>query len=300
MSQARAQRRRVDGVLLLDKPTGITSNTALQVAKRLYRAEKAGHTGTLDPLASGLLPLCFGEATKFAQALLDARKEYVASVRFGVATSTGDAEGTVVQESAASFSRGDLDSTLPRFMGAIRQLPPRYSALKHKGKSYYEYARAGIEIPRAEREVRIDAIDVVDWSPPTVILRIACSKGTYIRTLAEDIGRALGSCAHLAGLRRTAVGNLTVDQAITLAGLEAVSDPRDLDTLLLPVDTLVMALPPLDVSEDTALALVQGRPVRAGDVAPGRYRCRASGRFAGMVEVDAAGITRPLRMRRWP
>ena len=299
MAQSRVQRRRVDGVLLLDKPTGITSNTALQIAKRLYRAEKAGHTGTLDPLASGLLPLCFGEATKYAQALLDERKEYVADVRFGVATSTGDAEGTVVQESAASFSRADLETTLPRFIGAIRQLPPRYSALKHKGKSYYEYARAGIEIPRAEREVRIAAIDVVDWSPPTAVLRIACSKGTYVRTLAEDIGRALGSCAHLAGLRRTAVGDLTVDHATTVAGLEAASESRDLDALLLPVDTLVMALPPLDVSDETALALMQGRPVPAGNIAPGRYRCRASGRFAGTVEVDAAGITRPLRMRRW-
>ena len=300
MPQARAPRRRVDGVLLLDKPTGITSNTALQIAKRLYRAEKAGHTGTLDPLASGLLPLCFGEATKFAQALLDEHKGYVADVRFGVATSTGDAEGEVVEECATAFSRNDLDAALHRFLGTIRQLPPRYSALKHKGKSYYEYARAGIEIPRAEREVRIDAIDVVEWAPPTAVLRIACSKGTYIRTLAEDIGRALESCAHLAGLRRTAVGNLTVDQAITLAGLEAVSESRDLDALLLPVDTLVMALPPLDVRDDAALALMQGQPVRAGDVAPGRYRCRSSGRFSGTVEVDATGVIRPMRMLRLP
>ena len=247
-----------------------------------------------------MLPLCFGEATKFAQALLDERKEYVADVRFGVATSTGDAEGDVVQECAASFSRGDLDATLTRFTGAIRQLPPRYSALKHKGKSYYEYARAGVEIPRAEREVRIDAIDVVDWAPPTAVMHIACSKGTYIRTLAEDIGLALGSCAHLAGLRRTAVGNLTLDRAITLAGLEALSGSGDLDAVLLPMDTLVMALPPLDVSDETALALAQGRPVRAGGVAPGRYRARSSGRFTGTVDVDADGFIRPRRMRRWP
>jgi tRNA pseudouridine55 synthase len=290
----------VDGVLLLDKPTGITSNTALQIAKRLYRAEKAGHTGTLDPLASGLLPLCLGEATKFAQSLLDERKEYVADVRFGVATSTGDAEGEVVEESATVFSRTDLDSALHGFLGTTRQLPPRYSALKHKGKSYYEYARAGIEIPRAEREVRIDAIEVVDWTPPTAVLRILCSKGTYVRTLAEDIGRALGSCAHLAGLRRTAVGSLTVDHAITVAGLEAVRESGDLDALLLPVDTLVAALAALDVSDATALALMHGRQVRVGDVAPGHYRCRSSGRFAGTVEVDAAGVIRPVRMLRLP
>ena len=244
--------------------------------------------------------MCFGEATKFAQALLDERKEYVAHVRFGVATSTGDAEGEVVEESAAAFARGDLDATLLDFTGPIRQVPPRYAALKHKGKSYYEYARAGIEIPRPEREVRIDAIHLVDWAPPVAMLRIACSKGTYIRTLAEDIGHALGSCAHVAGLRRTAVGSHTVDDAITVAALEAASESRELDAMLLPVDTLVMALPPLDVSDEAALALVQGRQVSAGDVAPGRYRCRASGRFTGTVEVDEAGVTRPLRMRRWP
>ncbi len=199
LSAAAAPRRRVDGVLLLDKPTGLSSNAALQRARRLYRAEKAGHTGTLDPLASGLLPLCFGEATKFAQSLLDARKEYVATVRFGIATSTGDAEGEMIAEQPVSFTRAELEAALPRFTGRILQVPPRHAALKLGGRAYYDYARAGVEIPRVAREVDIGALELVDWSPPQATLRVECGKGTYIRVLAEDLGVALGSCAHLAG-----------------------------------------------------------------------------------------------------
>jgi len=204
-----------------------------------------------------------------------------------------------VEECAIAFARTDLDEALKGFLGTIRQLPPRYSALKHKGRNYYEYARAGIEIPRVEREVRIDAIDVVDWAPPLAVLRIGCSKGTYIRTLAEDIGRAVGSCAHIAGLRRTAVGELTLAQAITLAELEA-SEYSECDALLLSPETLVMALLPLEASVETVIALTHGRPVLAGDTAPGRYRCRSAGRFAGTVEVDCGGLIRPLRMLRPP
>src|SRR4029453_12101780 len=198
--------RGVDGVLLLDKPAGLTSNAALQCAKRLYRAEKAGHTGTLDPLASGLLPLCLGDATKFAQSLLDARKEYVATVRFGIATSTGDSEGAVIAESAAMLTPATLQSALPRFVGRIRQIPPSYAALKHEGRAYYSYARAGVEIPRAPREVDIGAIELLAFAWPTATLRVECGKGTYIRVLAEDMAAAVGSCAHLVALRRTASG----------------------------------------------------------------------------------------------
>ncbi len=291
-----APRRRVDGVLLLDKPSGISSNAALQRAKRLYRAEKAGHTGTLDPLASGLLPLCFGEATKFAQAMLDARKEYVATVRFGIATSTGDAEGETVAEKPADFTRGDLEAALPRFIGRIAQVPPRHAALKHEGRAYYAYARAGVEIPRVPREVDVGAIEIVGWAPPATTLRIECGKGTYVRTLAEDLGGALGTCAHLAALRRTAAGAFSLAEAVTLGSLETL-DEQARDALLLPVDAPLAAMPRVELSESDALALIQGRAVDAGPRSPGRYRGYAGGRFVGLVGVDETQL-RALRMAR--
>ncbi len=295
---SRPARRRVDGVLLLDKPSGLTSNAALQRAKRFYLAEKAGHTGTLDPLASGLLPLCFGDATKYAQALLDARKEYVATVRFGIATTTGDAEGETITECPVAFGRADLEAALPRFLGSIRQVPPRHAALKHRGKSYYEYARAGVDIERAPREIEIDAIEIVDWASPIATLRVACGKGTYIRVLAEDLGAALGSCAHLAGLRRTASGAFTLKGAVTLAALEAIGDPTVRDALLLPVEALVASMPRLEVDAAGARALMQGRTVAVADLGPGRYRCYVANRFLGMVDV-VGGVIRPLRMARF-
>jgi len=291
-----AARRRVDGVLLLDKPSGLSSNAALQRAKRLYRAEKAGHTGTLDPLASGLLPLCFGEATKFAQAMLDARKEYVATVRFGVATSTGDAEGETIAEKPVEFAREELEAVLPRFTGPIAQVPPRHAALKHEGRAYYEYARAGVEIPRAPREVDVGALAIVAWSPPAATLRIECGKGTYVRTLAEDIATALGTCGHLAALRRTAAGAFALADAVTLDRLEALDDDAR-DALLLPIDAPLAAMPRIELAETEALALVQGRTVPPGPRSPGRYRAYAVGRFVGLVEIDEASV-RALRMAR--
>lgn len=295
-ARAAVVRRRVDGVLLLDKPAGLSSNAALQRAKRLLSAEKAGHTGTLDPLASGLLPLCFGDATKFAQSLLDARKEYVATVRFGVATSTGDTEGEIVAERPVAFSRAELEAVLPKFHGRIRQVPPRHAALKHQGRSYYAYARAGVEIPRAAREVEIGAIEIVDWASPTATLRIECGKGTYIRVLAEDMGTALGTCAHLAALRRTGSGAFTLANAVTLEALER-SDANARDALLLPVDATLAELPRIELPDADARALVQGRPVPEVEVGPGRYRGYRAARFVGVVEVDA-GVMRPLRMAR--
>jgi tRNA pseudouridine55 synthase len=291
-----APRRRVDGVLLLDKPPVLSSNAALQRAKRLYRAEKAGHTGTLDPLASGLLPLCFGEATKFAQAMLDARKEYVATVCFGIATSTGDAEGETIAERPAEFARSELEAVLPRFTGQIAQIPPRHAALKHEGRAYYEYARAGIEIPRVAREVDVGALAIVAWSPPAATLRVECGKGTYVRTLAEDIASALGTCGHLSALRRTAVGPFALDDAVTLDRLEADDDDAR-DALLLPIDAPLAALPRIELAPAEALALLQGRGVPAGDRAAGRCRGYCDGRFAGMVEIDDA-LIRPVRMAR--
>ena len=293
----RVARRRVDGVLLLDKPTGLTSNAALQRAKRCYRAEKAGHTGTLDPLASGLLPLCFGDATKFAQSLLDARKDYVASVRFGIATSTGDAEGGTIAEQAADFSRADLDAALPRFLGRIRQVPPRHAALKHEGRAYYDYARAGVEIPRAARDVEVGAIEVLAFVLPTVTLRVECGKGTYIRVLAEDLGAALGTCAHLKALRRTASGAFRLEDAVTLAALEALA-PAARDALLLPVDTLLAGLPALAVDAPTVAALTQGRTAAAPPGAEGRCRCYGPGpRFLGIVDIVGDEM-RPVRLAR--
>jgi tRNA pseudouridine55 synthase len=292
----RVPRRRVDGVLLLDKPAGLSSNAALQRAKRLYAAEKAGHTGTLDPLASGLLPLCFGEATKFAQALLDASKAYVATLRFGVATTTGDAEGEVVAEMPVAFSREALEAVLPRFVGRIAQVPPRHAALKYQGRNYYDYARAGIEIPRPAREIEVDAIEVVDWAPPEAVLHVACGKGTYIRVLAEDIAAALGCCAHLAALRRTATGPFRIEDAVTLTELEALR-PEERDARLLRVDAPLAAMPRLDIDAAGALALLQGRSV--GTSAPGgdRCRCYAPGGFVGVVEIRDGAI-RPVRMAR--
>jgi len=204
--RTRRIRRRVDGVLLLDKPSGLSSNAALQRARRAFDAEKAGHTGTLDPLASGLLPLCFGEATKFAQFLLDATKRYTATVRFGVTTATGDAEGEVLEMRPVTLARSDVEAVLPDFTGRLSQVPPAYSALKFEGRSHYEYARAGIDVPRPPRDIEILEISLRAWTAPDAVLDVTCSKGTYIRVLAEDIGRALGCGAHLAGLRSPSKG----------------------------------------------------------------------------------------------
>jgi tRNA pseudouridine55 synthase len=287
----------VDGVLLLDKPLGLSSNAALQRAKRLYAAEKAGHTGTLDPLATGLLPLCFGEATKFAQALLGADKTYHATVRFGIATTTGDAEGEIVAEGPAAFAREDLERVLPRFTGTVSQMPPRYAALKFEGRNYYEYARAGIEIPRAARNVRVYAIEVLDWSPPLATLRVACGTGTYVRVLAEDLAATLGSCAHLTALRRTATGPFLLAGATTLDALEAL-DAAGRDALLLPVHAPLEDMPRLVVGPDAALALFQGRAAPAPADAAGRYGCYdTGGRFLGVIAAGG-GELRAVRLMR--
>ncbi len=295
--RARPRRRRVDGVLLLDKPAGLTSNAALQRAKRAFAAEKAGHTGTLDPLATGLLPLCFGEATKFAQAVLDAPKEYVATVRFGVATTTGDAEGATVRACDLAFSHAELASALTRFVGPTVQTPPAFAALKFRGRNYYEYARAGIDIPRVPRAIEIGAIELLDWSPPLAVLRVVCSKGTYLRVLAEDVAGALGCCAHLAALRRTASGPFLLSAAVTLEALETMEDTAR-DALLLPSDAPLSGLARVDVDASTARDLAAGRPGRSPPDMSGRHRCYdAHGRFLGLVEASA-GELRPVRLTR--
>lgn len=279
--------RRVDGVLLLDKPAGVSSNAALQRARRLFAAEKAGHTGTLDPLASGLLPVCFGEATKFAQSLLDAEKRYRATVRFGASTTTGDAEGETVAQGPVDFDAAALRAALARFTGRIRQVPPAHSALKHRGRPLYDYARKGIEVPREAREVEIHSLGLVDWAPPDAILDIACSKGTYVRTLAEDLGRALGTCAHLVALVRTGTGGFELAEAIGIDALEALA-PDQRPKRLRPVDSLLAALPRLDLDAEAALALRCGRDVPAPRGERGLHRAYdPSGSFVGVV--DGAG-----------
>lgn len=266
--RVRIQRRAVHGVLLLDKPLGWTSNDALQKAKRLYRAEKAGHTGTLDPLATGLLPLCFGAATKFSQISLDADKAYRATLQLGRTTSTGDAEGEVLQTRELHIDRAAIDATIARFTGRIEQVPPMHSALKHEGKALYAYARAGIEVERAARSVSIHRIDVVDWQADRLVLDVHCSKGTYIRTLAQDIGEALGCGAHLAALCRTASGALRLDAALTLERLEALSEPER-DALLLPADALLADWPRVQLPDDEAGRFLTGlrRRVSLADAA---------------------------------
>ena len=240
--RTRVVRRPVHGVLLLDKPLGWSSNDALQKAKWLLRAEKAGHTGTLDPLATGVLPLCFGAATKFSQLQLDADKTYEAMLRLGQKTSTGDAEGDVIEERAVAVTQSDVERVRAQFTGPIFQVPPMYSALKRDGKPLYEYARAGIEVEREVRAATIYELSLVlvenQAAPPAIRLTAKCSKGTYIRTLGEDIGEALGCGAHLSALRRIETGGFEASQCLTLAALEALDDEARM-LALLPVDSLL-------------------------------------------------------------
>ena len=259
--RARVARRPVHGVLLLDKPLGGSSNQVLQKAKWLLRAEKAGHTGTLDPLASGVLPLCFGAATKFSQIHLDADKSYEATLVLGVTTSTADTEGEVLQRRPVDIDGDDVAAVVRQFTGPITQLPPMYSALKKDGKALYEYARAGIEVERASRAVTIHALEVLalrlDAPEPAIDIRVTCSKGTYIRTLGEDMGEALGCGAHLSALRRVATGNFSAAQCVTLADLEAM-DEADRLACLRPVDALLHGFTRVTLDSDNAGRFLSG------------------------------------------
>jgi len=256
-TRPRIPRRAVHGVLLLDKPLGLSSNDALQKAKRLYRAEKAGHTGTLDPLATGLLPLCFGAATKFSQVSLDADKAYRATLKLGVKTTTGDAEGEVLQQREVNVTREQIDAACQRFTGPIDQVPPMHSAIKRDGKALYEYARAGLEVEREARHVTIHGIAIIDWQHDQLTLDVRCSKGTYIRTLAEDFGEALGCGAHLGALRRTGSGPLTLDTACTLEHLAAMSE-AERDAKLLQADILLADWPVVRLDDEGAGRFLSG------------------------------------------
>ncbi len=288
----------VDGVLLLDKPGGITSNLALQKARRLLNAAKAGHTGTLDPLATGLLPLAFGEATKFCADLLDADKEYEAMLVLGVRTASADAEGKVIETRPVAVTHRELEAVLARFTGTIEQTPPMHSALKRDGRPLYDYARRGIEIEREPRTVQIARIELVDFGGTTVSIRVACSKGTYMRTLAEDIGATLGCGAHLAALRRTRVGRMTLAHAVTLDALEAMP-PAVRRECLLPVDALLASLPRVDLGPRQAALFAHGGQLDLGVAPEGAGPRRVYGpdeKLLGLAELDERGVLNPRRL----
>lgn len=291
--------RPIDGVLLLNKDTGMTSNDALQQAKRLFFANKAGHTGSLDPLATGVLPLCFGEATKFSQYLLDADKRYSSTFRFGIKTETSDCDGEVVDVSDASHITLDMiTDVLPRFRGLIQQIPSMYSALKYQGKPLYKWAREGVTVPRESREVTIYQYEVTDFrlngQHPEVDVEVHCSKGTYIRSLAEDLGVLLGVGAHVSRLHRRSAGPFVEADSVslhTLRELRGEGDPEQLDHLLLPTDSPVQTIPKVIISEEMGDYFRQGQAVMSTEA----YRsaeeggivrvCDDSGDFLGVAEL---------------
>ncbi|MDC8805224.1 tRNA pseudouridine(55) synthase TruB [Halomonas pacifica] len=297
-----ARRRRglpIDGVLLLDKPQGLSSNQALQRARRLYQAQKAGHTGTLDPMATGLLPVCFGEATKFSSQLLDADKVYRARLRLGVTTTTGDAEGEVLQERPVpALDEASIEAVLARFRGEIEQLPPMYSALKHQGRPLYELAREGKTIERAVRRVTVYDVRLLALEGEEFTLEASVSKGTYIRTLAEDIGEALGCGAHLTALRRLKTGPFTAEGMLALEALEGLDD-AERQAHLLPMDVLVAHLPSLTVAADAAKRLTHGQPARleVGALAvESTVRLYHDGAFLGLGVVAGPQEVAPKRL----
>lgn len=294
--QRRTPRRVVDGVLFLDKPVGISSNNALQKARWLLSAAKGGHTGTLDPMASGLLPLTFGEATKFSQTLLDADKAYDATVLLGVTTTTADAEGEVLACCPVEVSDAAIEAAIASLRGEIEQVPPMYSALKHHGKALYEYAREGVEIPREPRRVTIYRFELLERDGDSLKVRVECSKGTYVRTLASDLGALLGCGAHLTALRRTKIGPFGLDVAVPLADFEAVP-AEEREGRLAPVDALLVHLPVLQLDAAQARSLAHGQPVQGCDGEPGRMvRAYEGEHFLGVATFGEAGELVPTRL----
>lgn len=296
---AKKPRDLVNGVLLLDKPVGFSSNDALIKAKRVLNAKKAGHTGTLDPFATGLLPLCFGEATKFSQDLLESDKTYLATVHLGITTTTGDTEGEAVETKPVDVTLDQIEAALARYRGPILQTPPMYSALKRDGKALYEYAREGIVLEREARPVTIHALTLVAYDAPFLKIAVTCSKGTYVRVLGEDIGAALGCGAHLNALRRTEVGPLTIEGMITLDDLLAHPDPL---SLLQPVDALLSSFPALELTPELARRFLQGQRLALGKediVVPeqqGRVRIYHAGSLLGTGILGEYAILAPERL----
>ena len=303
MAQVKRIRRKVDGIILLDKPKGFSSNAALQKVRWLLNAEKAGHTGSLDPLATGVLPLCFGEATKFSQYLLDADKGYETVMQLGVTTTTADAEGEVLERREVNVAAADIEALLPRFRGDISQIPPMYSALKRDGQPLYKLARAGEVVEREARSVTIARLELLDCSADKASLAVDCSKGTYIRTLVEDIGQLLGCGAHVAELRRVKAGPFGLVQTVSLEELERVhaeGGNEAVDRFLQPVDSGLEHWPLLSFSEHSSFYWLQGQPVRASDAPKfGMVRVQDhNGRFIGIGEVSEDGRIAPRRLIR--
>ena len=301
MAKRRPRGRNITGILLLDKPVGMTSNSALQEVKRLFRAAKAGHTGSLDPLADGLLPICFGEATKMSAFLLDSDKRYRVQVRLGITTTTADAEGEVLaRRPVEGLSPQKIEEVLAVFRGEIQQLPPMFSAVKHQGQRLYELARQGIEVERKPRTVHIYELMLVAFGDDNLDLEVHCSKGTYVRTLAEDIGERLGCGAHVATLRRTAVGPYDESGMVTLERVRDIAEHESqrLDDLLLPIETVLGHWPEVRLSADAEHYLCQGQPVLVPRAPPSGWvrLYAADGRFIGAGEIDERGLVAPRRL----
>ena len=293
--QFKRVKRPLDGVLLFDKSLELSSNTALQKVRRLFQAEKAGHTGTLDPLATGLLPVCFGEATKFTVALLDADKRYRATIRLGQRTTTGDAEGEITETRPVAVTEAQVLAVLATFMGETQQLPPMYSAIKHQGKPLYEYIRKGETVERELRRVFIRELTLDRLQGNELDFSVLCSKGTYVRTLAEDISEKLGCGGHLIALRRTGIGEFSLENAYTLTQLEGMNEVQR-DACLMPLDRLVQNLPSLELDEIQASRLAQGQRLGVSDSYPdGKRRLYATGHFIGLGELEGGRLS-PSRL----
>lgn len=291
------RRRAVNGLLLLDKPGGISSQMAVTRVKSLFDAAKAGHTGTLDPMATGLLPVTLGEATKFSHAMLEADKAYLATVRLGVTTTTGDLEGEVLTRAPVDADPHRVEAVLAQFRGEIVQTPPMYSALKHAGRPLYEYARAGTEVARAPRQVTIRALELQHCGATDLRINVACSKGTYIRVLAEEIGKTLGCGATLAELRRTHVGRFSLQEAVTLERLSAMTEVERVRHLL-PADALLAGLPSLELDAEQAVRMARGQAVNCtGMTNTGLVRVYGPGSaFLGVADADREGRVVPRRL----
>jgi len=308
MSRPRRRGRDIHGVLLLDKPQGLSSNDALQKVKRLYNANRAGHTGALDPLATGMLPICLGEATKFSQFLLDSDKRYRVIAKLGQRTDTSDADGQIVQERPVNFTQAQLDAALDSFRGDIKQVPSMYSALKYQGKKLYEYARQGIEVPREARSITVYELQFIRWEGDELELEIHCSKGTYIRTITDDLGELLGCGAHVIYLRRLQVATYPIERMVTLEQLNALLEQAQaqeiapgelLDPLLMPMDSPVENYPEVHLLPVVAGYVKQGQPVQvAGAPASGMVRMTEGEerKFIGVGDIADDGRVAPRRL----
>ena len=299
MSRPRKRGRNIDGVFLLDKPQGMSSNDIMQKVKRVFQANKAGHTGALDPLATGMLPICLGEATKFSQFLLDADKRYVVTAKLGERTDTSDAEGQVVETRPVNVETSQILTALEQFRGDILQVPTMFSALKHNGKPLYEYARAGITVEREARPITIFGINFIEYQAPSLTLEVHCSKGTYIRTLVDDLGEVLGCGAHVTVLRRTAVADYPTEKMMTWDALQALAEQGDLDQHLLPIDTAVSKLPALKLNAEQSKGIGFGQRVKFANEAKLRGQVRLfsdKNVFLGVALIDDNNVIRPQRL----